>query len=93
MVVAAVTVDSTDARECASPNMELVEFTPAAANDYYDFKKLGQVKAVFFANQTTDSQEIGAVISTVSATTGQQRVTLTPETGTDKQFMIAFGVK
>lgn len=92
--MAAVTVDSTDAREdAAGPNMEIVEFTPAAAGDYYDFKKLGQVKAVFFANQTTDSQEIRGVISTVSATTGQQRVTVYPETGTDKHFMIAFGVK
>jgi len=93
MVAAPVTVDSTDAREVAIPSMEIVEFTPAAALDYYDFKKLGQVKAVFFANQTTDSQEVRGVISTVSATTGQQRVTVSPETGTDKLFMVAFGVK
>lgn len=91
--MAAVTVDSTDAREVAHPNMEVVEATAASAGDTYDCKKLGQAKAVFFANQGSDSKEIRGAISTVSATTGQQRITIYPETATDKFFMVIFGVK
>ncbi len=89
--MAVVTLSETVNRELAIPNIEVIQFTTAAAGDTYDSKKFGKVIAAFSAQETADGNEIQLAYS--SQSTGSQRITISPGTGITTGWLIIFGRK
>jgi len=89
--MAVVSENKTENMEIANPHFEIVKFTTAAAGDYKDSDKFGQVEAAFAGQQSADGNEIQ--LSFATQTQGQQRVTITPTTAATTGWLLIIGRK
>ena len=77
--MAAVTENQTANLDVSHPSIEVVQFTTANSEDYFDCKKLRHVDGAFACQFTTDGIEIQVTWS--KQANGVPRVTLTLSSG------------
>ena len=92
MVARPVDETKTIPMENSNPQLELVHFTTQSTDgDYYDCKKLSNVKAAFASNVTTDNKSIR--VSSEILSNGQARVHLYPEEASTEGYLLIVGKK
>ncbi len=92
MVKRPVDLTETESNEVNHPGIELIHFTTQSTDgDWYDTKKITDIKGAFASNLTTADKNIQVSWSIQS--NGQMRVTLVPEEASTEGYLVIVGKK